>query len=561
MRHFSIVTLLIVYTFLSCGILFARQERGIRIVIQDSESGETVKPYNARWAIIIGIDKYRNVRNLDYAVADAVSMKELLMKKFGYPESNIALLKDGDATQENIKKSFGRLYRINQDDQVIIFFAGHGETIDLATGGQMGFLLPVESRGNSAEDLYSSCISMQSLKELSSFVPAKHVLFLIDACYGGLAASGARSLPKETRGYIRKVTSARARQIITAGGRGETVAESAEWGHSAFTYKLLDGLNKGLADLDDDGLIRGSELASYLQLSVSTITENRQTPQFRSFVEDEGEFLFILPERGPTRIAASQSESIPRFGDLFVKSTPDAADILIDGKPTNSKTPDLLLKISSGEHSVTVTKMGVEAKQVVKIVPDQINRIELSLDIKEAGLQGSVPFTPSDRSSIGMFKLMPQAWNLAIGYSSGDGFGSGFAVSASRNLFAVSENVRARLGLTFHSTKKDYSSGYWFGSYSSTNSVFQVFAGTDFVFNTNSTIEPHLLSNLLYTNVSPGSQSLFGLEVGGGIAFPLSQNVALMLGLRYQIPGIVGSESGGGSANQSILSVGLIFGK
>ena len=34
----------------------------------------------------------------------------------------------------------------------------------------------------------------------------------------------------------------KARQIITAGGRGEKVIEKSEWGHSAFTKNLLSGL-------------------------------------------------------------------------------------------------------------------------------------------------------------------------------------------------------------------------------------------------------------------------------------------------------------------------------
>lgn len=274
-------------------IALAQQDRGIRLIIKDPESGQDIQPYNDSWAILIGVDKYKNVRSLDYAVADALSMKKLLAERFGFPEKNIILLTNEQATHENIRKAFGSLYRVNADDRVVIFFAGHGETIDLATGGQMGFIIPVDGKAKTMEELYSTSISMQTVKELSSFISAKHVLFLIDACYGGLAATGVRSLSKETKGYIKKVTAARARQILTAGGRGEQVVERSEWGHSAFTFKLLDGLGRELADLDNDGIIRASELASYIQTNVSAITWNRQTPQFRSFAEDEGEFLFI----------------------------------------------------------------------------------------------------------------------------------------------------------------------------------------------------------------------------------------------------------------------------
>ena len=68
---------------------------------------------------------------------------------------------------------------------------------------------------------------------------SKHMLFLIDACYGGLAATGARGLSSTTPNFIDKITNDKSRQIITAGGRGEQVIEKAEWGHSAFTMNLI----------------------------------------------------------------------------------------------------------------------------------------------------------------------------------------------------------------------------------------------------------------------------------------------------------------------------------
>ena len=71
---------------------------------------------------------------------------------------------------------------------------------------------------------------------------AKHMLFLIDACYGGLAATGARGLSSNTPNYIDKITNDKSRQIITAGGRGEQVIEKSEWGHSAFTMNLMRAL-------------------------------------------------------------------------------------------------------------------------------------------------------------------------------------------------------------------------------------------------------------------------------------------------------------------------------
>ena len=42
--------------------------------------------YDDSWAVIIGIDKYKYSKQLNYAVKDAEAVKELLISKFDYPE-------------------------------------------------------------------------------------------------------------------------------------------------------------------------------------------------------------------------------------------------------------------------------------------------------------------------------------------------------------------------------------------------------------------------------------------------------------------------------------------
>ena len=50
------------------------------------------KYYTDSWALIIGIDKYKNIRGLDYAVKDAEAVKDMLINKFDYPKENIKYL-------------------------------------------------------------------------------------------------------------------------------------------------------------------------------------------------------------------------------------------------------------------------------------------------------------------------------------------------------------------------------------------------------------------------------------------------------------------------------------
>ena len=65
--------------------------------------------YDNSYALVIGIDKYENVRPLNYAVKDAKSIQGILVETFAFPSKNITLLTDKEATRENILKSFNRV--------------------------------------------------------------------------------------------------------------------------------------------------------------------------------------------------------------------------------------------------------------------------------------------------------------------------------------------------------------------------------------------------------------------------------------------------------------------
>jgi len=258
--------------------------------------------YTDSWAVVIGINKYENTRVLNYAVQDAESMQDILINTFDFPEKNITLLKNEQATKQNILKAFSDITnQAKENDRVLIFFSGHGETMDLIDGGEVGYLMPVDANKN---NLYLSGIGMDDLKKLSLMSQAKHILYLIDACYGGLVSVGSKGLePETTPNYIDKITREKSRQFITAGGKGEEVIEKSEWGHSAFTLNLLRGLEDGLADINNNGFIEARELGLFLSQRVTDDSENQQTPQYGKWTSHEGDFIFLNKQTQQDEIA------------------------------------------------------------------------------------------------------------------------------------------------------------------------------------------------------------------------------------------------------------------
>ena len=265
--------------------------------------------YDNSWALIVGINDYDNVRDLHYAVEDALAIKNMFINAYGFPRDNVRVLINGEATQTNIKKELQTLVKsVGTNDRVVFYFAGHGQTEALGIkGGHEGFLIPSDG---SLEDLYLTAIPMDELKRISDWSKAKHMLFLVDACYGGLAAMNTRSINVNSPNYLNKITKDISRQIITAGGKEETVIEKDDWEHSAFTRSLLFGLREKRADYNEDGFITGAEIGMYVQENVTIETENHQTPQIRKFTTDEGEIIFTTKKSSGKSNSRSMNESL-----------------------------------------------------------------------------------------------------------------------------------------------------------------------------------------------------------------------------------------------------------
>jgi formylglycine-generating enzyme required for sulfatase activity len=283
------------------------EKRGVKIEGKDPAAYVSAQ-YGKSWAVVIGINEYQhNIPRLRYAVADAQAMgKELEARGF-----TVIRLFDQQATGERIRAVLGDELpsQMKPDDRLVVFYAGHGETRTIAGGQPMGYLLPV---GAYRDRLHGTAINMAEIRNLAALLPSKHVLFLVDVCYGGIAGQQFRSLPPQTESYLKQITKEPGRQLITAGGAGQQVVEGPQWGHSVFTYFLLKGLRDGLADLNQDGVIPASELYAYLDGRVPAESEGQQRPELWSLSSEKGEFVFFTSAQGkPALLTAPLSTVRP----------------------------------------------------------------------------------------------------------------------------------------------------------------------------------------------------------------------------------------------------------
>ncbi|GGY86375.1 polysaccharide deacetylase [Cellvibrio zantedeschiae] len=308
------------------NILAALAEQGYRVVTLDGRSfsenssgvprvqAAPTNTYGKSWAVVIGINNYQSWPKLQYAVNDAQSVAEHLSSKLGFAKENIITLFDKDATSERITEVLGYQMAdpkvIKENDRVFVFYAGHGATREMPGGKSLGYIIPVDA---DAEKFQTRGISMTQLNDFSALIPAKHVYFVMDSCYSGLALTRSGVSVGQSVNYIQQITGRKARQILTAGGADQQVADGGPGGHSIFTWTFLQAL-EGLADTDNNGYVTASELGTYVAPVVASYSD--QTPAFGNLLGSEGgDFVFKVQGNAVAEINQKLVEESKRVED------------------------------------------------------------------------------------------------------------------------------------------------------------------------------------------------------------------------------------------------------
>ncbi|MFT3767988.1 MAG: caspase family protein [Minicystis sp.] len=282
-------------------------------------SDEPPPPKGRDAIVVIGIDDYAGWPKLHNAVADARGVDALFVDRLGF-ERIVPPLLDGEATRDAIlhllRDALPKL--LEPDDSLILFFAGHGHNQKCMVGGtaiETGYLAPVEARAERLGDL----IDIESFLRDAAALPARHVLVILDSCHSGMALGSAVSAVRSVLPpYVADLERRRSRKVITSARGDETAADGGPVpGHSMFTGMLIEGLGRGLADHDDNGIVTSLELGLYLEQRVGAATDSRQTPDFGAFyLDDRGEMAISIDGDHGFAVARAQAIALLQLGPL-----------------------------------------------------------------------------------------------------------------------------------------------------------------------------------------------------------------------------------------------------
>ncbi len=247
-------------------------------------SVQMVKKREEIWAVVIGINKYRNLPHLKYAGNDAKEFYRYLVEVNQVPKDHIWLLLDEEATLDRMRSVLGTQVRrkAGKDDMVIIFLAGHGatekDTSSLDGDGLEKYILPHNA---DPKDLYASAMPMTEVARIFDRISSEKLVFLSDTCYSG--AAGGRTIPvtgmraNVSATFLERLSQGKGRVIITASDANQVSVEKDDLKHGVFTYYLLEGL-RGKADLDGDGAVTVDEIYRYVSMKVPQATGQDQHP-------------------------------------------------------------------------------------------------------------------------------------------------------------------------------------------------------------------------------------------------------------------------------------------
>ncbi|MFH0758550.1 MAG: caspase family protein [Bacteroidota bacterium] len=228
------------------------------------------------YALIIGINEYEdeNITDLDYPIQDADSIYNTLVSLYNFNSDDITFLKNPTRTEMIIAlDELGG--KITPDDNLLIFYAGHGFW-DEKSG--IGYWLPHDAaRSNTANWFRNS-----TLRDFIGSIQSRHTLLIADACFSGSIFKSRAGFSAGEQGVM-KLHDLPSRKAMTSGALKEVPDESV------FVKYLVRELKQNKARFLPSEALFGNFKTAVLNNSPSV-------PQYGTIqnVGDEGgDFIFI----------------------------------------------------------------------------------------------------------------------------------------------------------------------------------------------------------------------------------------------------------------------------
>ena len=225
-------------------------------------------------AVVIGLQDYSRMADIEGAGDNAASWVEYLVETRGIPPGRVWLLMNEDAELEGLRWAIETsARRVRKGGTLWFVFIGHGAP---SKDGRDGLLVGFDAQREARSIELRSLRREELLAQLEAS-PAGFIQVYLDASFSGRSGDG-RELAEDLRPLA----------ATELGGTGDlrttllTAAQNHEYAgplpgerRPAFSYLALGGL-RGWADEDGDGKVTALELQGYVGRAMRTLVRDHE---------------------------------------------------------------------------------------------------------------------------------------------------------------------------------------------------------------------------------------------------------------------------------------------
>ncbi len=253
-----------------------------KITVGEDELENLLAVDRKDYALLFATDRYDFWDDLVNPIDDAHAIGQALEDLYGF---NVEIVENASLEEvwEKLREYSER--RFGPQDQLMIFFAGHGH-YDESFGE--GYVVASNSLNN--DKARTSYISHNRLRGVIDNISCEHILLTMDVCFGGtldprIARNrGPKSYEVSVSDMLVRKLQKKTRKYLTSGGK-EYVSDGIPGKHSPFASKLLEAYK---TNGGDDRVLTMSEIQAKME-------NLAQVPRFGAFGADEAlsDFVFI----------------------------------------------------------------------------------------------------------------------------------------------------------------------------------------------------------------------------------------------------------------------------
>ncbi|MBD2337632.1 GUN4 domain-containing protein [Calothrix sp. FACHB-156] len=301
----------------------------------------------AKYALLIGASEYESqkINNLSGVVKDIEAMQRVLQNSGigGFDEVKFLPNPDSDTMRSEIEQLF--MEKCQKDDVVLLYFSGHGYRHE---DGSLFFVSRNTQVNPQGKPRIGTAVDAKFIHQnYMSRSKSKRQVLILDCCFSGAFAEGmsAKDIANlSIKNEIVEQLGGEGRAVLTSSTATQQSFEDS--GGGVYTRYLVEGIEKGAADSDNDGVITVAELHEYAK---------RKVQEAKPAMKPE---IFAVKEGYTIRLAKAP------VGDPQLEYRKEVEQCVIDGEI--SELGRFILNLRQTELGLTSEDVNEIENQVLK---------------------------------------------------------------------------------------------------------------------------------------------------------------------------------------------------